>query len=78
MREEAPWASIGGKQTADEYSARTSRRATVQQVVMGEKTLADLFEYMERCYNGQRRHSSLGCLCPLAFERRRAPETLTP
>jgi hypothetical protein len=50
----------------------------VQRVVMGEKTLDELFEYMERCYNGQRRHSSLGCLCPLPFERGRAPETLTP
>jgi transposase InsO family protein len=31
----------------------------------------ELFEYMERYYNGQRRHSSLGYVSPLAFERRR-------
>jgi hypothetical protein len=29
-------------------------------------------------YNGWRRHSSLGYLSPLAFERRRVLETLTP
>jgi putative transposase len=39
---------------------------------------AEIFEYLERFYNGQRRHSSLGYLSPLAFERRRVLETLTP
>ena len=34
-----------------------------------------LFEYIEGFYNGQRRHSSLGYLSPLAFERRREHET---
>lgn len=29
----------------------------------------DLFEYLEVFYNGQRRHSSLGYLSPVAFER---------
>ena len=38
----------------------------------------EIFEYMERFYNGWRRHSSLGYLSPLAFERRRVLETLTP
>jgi putative transposase len=31
---------------------------------------AAIFEYLEVFYNGQRRHSSLGYLSPLAFERR--------
>jgi transposase InsO family protein len=30
---------------------------------------AELFEYIEVFYNGQRRHSSLGYLSPRAFER---------
>ena len=30
---------------------------------------ADLFDYLEIFYNAQRRHSSLGYLSPLAFER---------
>ena len=38
----------------------------------------EIFEYMEKFYNGWRRHSSLGYLSPLAFERRRVLETLTP
>ena len=31
---------------------------------------AELFEYLELFYNGQRRHSALGYLSPRAFERR--------
>jgi putative transposase len=30
----------------------------------------ELFEYLELFYNGQRRHSALGCLSPRAFEQR--------
>ena len=30
---------------------------------------ADVFEYLEVFYNGQRCHSSLGYLSPVAFER---------
>jgi len=33
-------------------------------------THANVFEYIEQFYNGQRRHSSLGYLSPLTFERR--------
>jgi transposase InsO family protein len=35
---------------------------------------AELFEYIEVFYNGQRRHSSLGYLSPRAFERERAQQ----
>jgi transposase InsO family protein len=37
---------------------------------------AELFEYLEVFYNGQRRHSALGYLSPRAFERRRQQQTL--
>jgi putative transposase len=33
---------------------------------------AELFDYIEAFYNGQRRHSALGYLSPRAFERERA------
>ena len=33
----------------------------------------EVFEYIEQFYNGQRRHSALGYLSPLTFERRWAP-----
>jgi putative transposase len=36
----------------------------------------ELFEYLERFYNGQRRHSALGYLSPRAFEQRREQEAL--
>ena len=31
---------------------------------------SEVFEYIERFYNRQRRHSALGYLCPAEFERR--------
>ena len=36
----------------------------------------ELFDYLERFYNGQRRHSTLGYLSPRAFEHRRTHEAL--
>jgi len=36
----------------------------------------ELFEYLKRFYNGQRRHSALGYLSPRAFEQRREQEAL--
>ena len=33
---------------------------------------ADLFEYLEVFYNGQRRHSALGYLSPRVFEQQQA------
>lgn len=33
---------------------------------------AEVFDYIERFYNGQRRHSTLGYLSPVAFERQHA------
>lgn len=31
---------------------------------------ADLFDYIERFYNPVRRHSTIGCLSPVEFERK--------
>jgi transposase InsO family protein len=36
----------------------------------------DVFEYVEVFYNGQRRHSALGYLSPVAFERRYEQESM--
>jgi putative transposase len=30
---------------------------------------ADVFDYIERFYNPRRRHSTLGCLSPIDFEK---------
>jgi putative transposase len=37
----------------------------------------ELFDYIERFYNGQRRHSALGYLSPRGFEQRRQQGALT-
>jgi transposase InsO family protein len=42
--------------------------------VTRQAACAELFEYIEVFYNGQRRHSSLGYLSPRAFERQRAQQ----
>ena len=34
---------------------------------------ADLFDYIERFYNSTRRHSTLGYLSPMEFERQTMP-----
>jgi len=39
--------------------------------VTREAARAELFDYLELFYNGQRRHSALGYLSPRAFERQR-------
>jgi transposase len=41
MRREAPWANTGGRQTADAFSTEF-KRETVQRIVNGEKTVAEL------------------------------------
>jgi transposase InsO family protein len=42
--------------------------------VTRQAACAELFEYIEVFYNGQRRHSALGYLSPRAFERQRAQQ----
>lgn len=34
-----------------------------------DQARADVFDYIERFYNPQRRHSTIGYLCPMEFER---------
>ena len=41
-----------------------------------QEARAAVFEYLEVFYNGARRHSSLGYLSPVAFERRHQEESL--
>ena len=43
---------------------RPSRRYATRQAAR-----ADIFDYIERFYNPLRRHSTLGNLSPVAFER---------
>ena len=46
-----------------EHTATTTYRARTQ-------VKADVFDYIERFYNPTRRHSTLGYLSPMEFERK--------
>ncbi len=35
-----------------------------------DEALADVFEYIERCYNPVRRHSTIGYVSPIEFEQK--------
>ena len=37
-----------------------------------DQARADVFYYIERFYNPRRRHSTIGCLSPMEFERIKA------
>lgn len=37
-----------------------------------DEAKADVFNYIERFYNAKRRHSTIGCLSPVAFEEQAA------
>ena len=37
-----------------------------------DEAKSDVFNYIERFYNAKRRHSTIGCLSPVAFEEQAA------
>ena len=41
-----------------------------RQLLASDAVVADVFDYIERFYNPKRRHSTLGYLSPIAFERK--------
>jgi putative transposase len=50
-------------------SLKTERTARKTYRTRGEAK-ADVFDYIERCYNPKRRHSTIGYLSPMEFEMR--------
>ena len=49
-------------------SLKTERTARTRHHTRDQRK-ADVFDYIECCYNPRRRHSTLGYLSPMAFER---------
>jgi putative transposase len=50
------------------FSLKTER--TARKVYRSrDQARADVFDYIERFYNPQRRHSTIGYLSPMEFER---------
>jgi hypothetical protein len=42
----------------------------IDRLTWGRMEIADVFDYIERFYNPRRRHSALGYLSPMEFEKR--------
>ena len=49
-------------------SLKTGR--TARKTYRTRNEAKDVFDYIERCYNATRRHSTIGYLSPVEFERK--------
>ena len=52
------------------FSLRKTERAAPKVYRTRAQAIADVFDYIERFYNPKRRHSTLGYLSPIEFERK--------
>jgi len=52
------------------FSSLKTERADRRVYRSRAEAKADVFDYIERFYNPRRRHSTLGCISPIEFERR--------
>jgi Integrase core domain len=57
-------------------SLRTER--TANKTYRTQRSRADVFDYIERSYNAKRRHSTIGYLSPMKFERKAEPVSFKP
>ncbi len=51
------------------FSSRKTERTANKTYRTRDQAKADVFDYIERFYNPRRRHSTLGYLSPMEFER---------
>ena len=51
------------------FSSLKTERISAQDVPNAERAKADVFDYIERFYNPKRRHSTIGYLSPVEFEK---------
>ena len=51
------------------FSSLKTERTTHKTYRTGNEARADVFDYIERPYNAKRRHSTIGYLSPVEFER---------
>jgi transposase InsO family protein len=52
------------------FSSLKSERTAAKTYRSRDEAKADVFDYIERFYNARRRHSTIGYLSPMEFERR--------
>jgi putative transposase len=50
------------------FSSLKTERTARKTYRTREDAKADVFDYIERCYNPRRRHSTIGYLSPVEFE----------
>ena len=54
------------------FSSLEDREDGTQDLPTRDQAKADVFDYIERFYNARRRHSTLGYLSPMQFEKQGA------
>ena len=54
------------------FSSLKTERTARKTYRTRDQAKADVFDYIERFYNAKRRHSTLGYLSPMAFEKQRS------
>ncbi len=52
------------------FSSLKTERTSSKTYRTRDKARADVFDYIERFYNAKRRHSTIGYLSPMEFERK--------
>ena len=52
------------------FSSLKTERTAAKTYRSRDEAKADVFDYIERFYNARRRHSTIGYLSPMEFERR--------
>jgi putative transposase len=52
------------------FSSLKTERTGNKKYRTRDQAKADVFDYIERFYNSKRRHSTIGYLSPMEFERR--------
>jgi putative transposase len=52
------------------FSSLKSERTGSKMYRTRDEARADVFDYIERFYNAKRRHSTIGYLSPMEFERK--------
>ena len=61
---------VVGNQTRNARIGGAPERTTRRNYRTRDDAKADVFDYIERFYNPKRRHSTIGYLSPMEFERK--------
>jgi len=69
----SPGASLAGESAVESFFASLKKeRVHRRTYATRDAARADIFDYIEAFYNSRRRHSTLGQVSPMEFERTQA------